>query len=327
MGNELMISVVVPVYNVAPELERCVSSILAQTYQNLEVILVDDGSIDDSLAVMHRLSNADSRVVALHKENGGVTSARLFGVEAARGEWIGFVDGDDEIEPDMYERLLNNARQYGTDISHCGYRMCFADGRVNYFHNTGIVLEQDRKKGLMDLLEGTLVEPGLCNKLYRRGLFSDIAQQIDTSIRINEDLLMNFFLFQKAGRSVFEDFCPYHYIVRSTSASRQKLNEHRIFDPIRVKEIILQAASAEIRPAAERALISTLVNVYNTLTLIEGFVEEKQEVRRMILTNWSLVKLLSVRRRILAGAIRYLPKAYPIIYGFYAEKFQKNPYQ
>ena len=129
------ISIIVPAYNIAAWLPRCLDSILGQTYQNLEVIVVDDGSTDHTGDILERYAAMDARIRPLRKANGGVTSARLEGIRYADGEWIGFVDGDDEIEPDMYERLMGNALKYSADISHCGYQMVFSDGRINYFIN------------------------------------------------------------------------------------------------------------------------------------------------------------------------------------------------
>ena len=239
------ISVIVPVYNVAADLPRCLDSILAQTYPNIEIVAVDDGSPDNSGEILDCYAAKHPNIRVVHKENGGVTSARLRGIQEATGEWIGFVDGDDEIETDMYERLLENAKKYGADISHCSYQMHFSDGRVNYFHNTGIIREQDSNTAIRDLLEGTLVEPGLWNKLYQRELFQGLSQRMDPTIRINEDLLMNYYLFSAAEKAVFEDWCPYHYIVREGSVSRAKLNEHKIYNPIKVKKIILEKVRAE----------------------------------------------------------------------------------
>ena len=113
------ISVIIPAYNVAPWLPRCLDSVLAQTYSKLEIIVVDDGSADNTRQVMEDYAARDGRIRPIFKENGGVTSARLAGVAAATGEWVGFADGDDAIDPDMYRHLLENAHAYGADISHC----------------------------------------------------------------------------------------------------------------------------------------------------------------------------------------------------------------
>lgn len=130
-----LLSIVVPAYNLGAYLPRCLDSILNQTYENLEVIVVDDGSADDTRTVLTAYAATHDRVYAIFQENQGVTAARLRGVAEAKGEWIGFIDGDDEIEPQMYARLLENARENGAEISHCGHQVLFPGGRV----------EKDRK--------------------------------------------------------------------------------------------------------------------------------------------------------------------------------------
>lgn len=233
------ISIIVPVYNLEDYIERTVASVQVQTYQNLEIILVDDGSKDNSLELLKRLERDDNRIKVISQENAGVTSARLTGIKAATGEWIGFVDGDDHIDSDMYERLLYNAIKYGADISHCGYKMIFPS-RVDYYYNTGRLVEQDRESGLRDLLSGDFIEPGLWNKIYRKSLFDSFfyGGVLDTTIKNMEDLLMNYYLFKEADISVYEDFCPYHYILRKDSAATSKPNQHKVTDPGKVFRII-----------------------------------------------------------------------------------------
>lgn len=323
--KEIKISVVVPVYNLEKELPRCLDSILAQTYGNIEVIAVDDGSSDGSRKVLEMYAARDSRVKPVFKENGGVTSARLRGMAEAVGEWIGFVDGDDEIESDMYQRLLDNAQKYDAQISHCGYQMVFADGRVNFFHNSGRLRVQDCSMGVRDLLEGTLVEPGLCNKLFRREVFR--GWEMDETIRINEDLLMNYYLFSNAEVSVFDDWCPYHYIVRGSSASRAKLNHHKIYDPIRVKEIIRQAAPADIRQDALRAYVNTCINIYHTLLTAQiPLREDLRKVRDLLKRETEVFHLLGRKRALMAHMIVRAPLIYKPVYRFYGRFLQQDPY-
>ena len=114
------ISVIVPVYKVEKYLDRCVESIVNQTYKNLEIILVDDGSPDDCPAICDAWANKDERIKVMHKENGGASSARNAGLDASSGDYVGFIDGDDIIDNDMYEMLLNNLVFTGADISRCG---------------------------------------------------------------------------------------------------------------------------------------------------------------------------------------------------------------
>ena len=252
------ISIIVPAYNIETYLARTLDSILAQTYPNIEVIVVNDGSKDGTGAVLDRFAAQDPRIRAIHKENGGVTSARLRGLAEATGEWIGFVDGDDLAEPDMYERLLENSLKYDADISHCGYRMVFPS-RVDYYHNTGKLLEQDHDAGLRDLICGSFVEPALWNKLYRRSLFAGITEKMDFSIKINEDVLMNYWLFKASRKSVYEDFCPYHYVLRPGSAATSKRNEHKLRDPMKVTRAIFDDADEMLRPTALARLARQLI--------------------------------------------------------------------
>lgn len=323
-----LISVIVPVYNVAADLPRCLDSIFAQTHPNIEIIAVNDGSPDNSGDILDQYAAVHPNLLVIHKENGGVTSARLRGIEEATGEWIGFVDGDDEIEPDMYERLLNNAKKYNAQISHCGYQMLFADGRIHYFHNTGLIAKQDKTTALKELLSGSMIEPGLWNKLFHKTLLHSLfhGEAVDTSIKINEDLLMNFYLFSAAEQTVFEDWCPYHYIVREGSASRAKLNEHKIYDPIKVKKIILEKVSAENLEDAQRAFLTTCIYTYCTLLTERDSKIHRKAVRKEIISHQKWVALLPRRTKLLAGLTIQMPMVFRIIYPIYAHFFQRKKY-
>ena len=328
MQNEL-ISIIVPVFNLQSELPRCLDSILAQSCQSIEILVVDDGSSDSSADIMRRYAERDPRIKPIFQENGGVTSARLHGVHEASGQWIGFVDGDDEIEPDMYERLFRNAVTYHADISHCGYQMRFSDGRIHYFHNTGLFTQQDKATALKELLSGSRIEPGLCNKLFRKTLFHRLlhGKAVPLDIKINEDLLMNYRLFSAAEQTVFEDWCPYHYIVRSSSASRSKLNPHKIYDPIRVKEIIRQSAPAEVHDAAQQAYINTCINTYHALlTEGAGYQDDLRKIHELLVKESASFSLLGQKRWLMANMIAYMPVLYRPIYSVYSHFFQKKIY-
>lgn len=235
------ISIIVPAYNVEKELERTVESILQQTYKNIEIIIVNDGSIDRTEDVIKKLMNTDSRIVSYQQLNSGVTAARLSGVRISTGDLIGFVDADDVIEPNMYEHLISNMQQFNADISHCGYKMIFPDGRCDEYYNTGKLKVQNNVEGIIDLLEGKFVEPGLCNKLFQKTLLLRLLDDeiMNLDIKINEDLLMNYYLFKNANQSVYEDFCPYCYMVRVNSAATSKSNINKLMDPIKVTQIIM----------------------------------------------------------------------------------------
>lgn len=242
------ITIIVPAYNREKYISHCLDSILAQSYQNIEIIIVNDGSQDGTAAIIDRYAAEHTCIRVIHQENGGVTCARLKGVAQASGEYIGFVDSDDEIESDMYELLLGNALKYKADISHCGYAMVFLS-RVTPYYGTNFIVEQDNQKGLFDLFEGLRIEPSLCNKLYHKSLFHSLLHEniMDLSVKINEDLLMNYYLFRESKKSVFEDVCKYRYLVHEGSAANSKINRNKLEDPLKVRKILLKETEGDIR--------------------------------------------------------------------------------
>lgn len=317
------ISIIVPAYNIETYLARTLDSILAQTYPNIEVIVVNDGSKDGTGAVLDRYAAWDPRIRAIHKENGGVTSARLRGLAEATGEWIGFVDGDDLAEPDMYERLLENALKYDADISHCGYRMVFPS-RVDYYHNTGKLLEQDHDAGLRDLICGSFVEPALWNKLYRRSLFAGITEKMDFSIKINEDVLMNYWLFKASRKSVYEDFCPYHYILRPGSAATSKLNEHKLRDPLKVTKAIFADADDMLRPTALARLARQLIggasmDAKEQPQLVKPYRRECRRELRQRLFSILLCSAVGGKLKLMALITALCPWGYGLVHTIYAK--------
>lgn len=327
-----LLSVIIPAYNVADCIERTLDNVLQQTWKNLELIVVDDGSTDHSGAILDRYAAAHGgKIRVIHTPNHGVTSARLTGVRQAAGEWIGFVDGDDLLDRDMYELLIGNALRFHADISHCGYRMEFEDGRIHYFHDSGVLLEHDRREGLEQLLTGTLVEPGLCNKLYSRKLFDRFFEQnrMDLSIKQTEDLLMNFLLFDCAERSVFQDVCKYRYMVRTGSATRTALNDAIVYDPLRVRKLILDYASGDIREIAQSTYIDSCLNSYNSLTVSRDtrYRHLLPTLRTEIIRNWEWVKRLGRKRWLLAVLLRVSPAVHKLIYSIYVVHFQEKEYE
>ena len=259
MNNKPKISIIIPAYNIEQYLERCLKSIQNQNYGNLQVIIVDDGSTDGTGKIADSFAKNDKRFSVIHKRNGGVSAARKTGLEKAKGDYIGFVDGDDYIEPEMYEKLMDLAIEYDADIAHCGYQMVFPD-RVDLYHGTKQTKIQDTYTGVKDLIEGTLIEPGLCNKLYRKALF--IGINYNENIIINEDLLLNYYLFSKSKKAVFYDYPYYHYMIRKNSASTSEWNEHKIKDPIYVLETMYESETeSELKKIINNRYIYQMVRL------------------------------------------------------------------
>lgn len=193
-----LISIIVPIYNAEKTLNRCIDSILAQTYYNLEIILIDDGSNDNSYKICEEYLDIDTRIKVKHKKNGGVASARNEGLNIAKGEWIAFVDSDDYIEKDMYEKLYNNAIKNYAEISTCILKYKTIDDRIiNPFKGELTVdkvidsVELMRKIYDSDYLNSLCV--CMCTKIYKRYIFDNIRfsdgiyedDEISTKILIN----------------------------------------------------------------------------------------------------------------------------------------------
>lgn len=300
-----LISVIVPVYNVEDHISNTIKSILEQTYDNIEIICVNDGSTDSSGRIVEELSQQHERIKLINKSNAGVTHARLDGVRAAEGEYIGFVDGDDIIDSDMYEHLMKNALEYKADISHCGYRTVNGNS-VEYHYNTGESFFRDRKQGLLDLLEGTKIEPSLCNKLYRASLFRRLLHTdlMDCGLKNNEDLLMNYYLFVKAGTSVYEDFCPYQYMYREGSASVGEMNENRLLDPVRAAKIIYADCSDSpvYKTLAASILIKKLVRAATYFGGSDEVKKARKRAQKELKSFLSSSKYLAIDKKLVHDA-------------------------
>lgn len=324
MSNTL-ISVIVPAYNIEKYIENSIESIVKQTYSDIEIIVVDDGSIDKTPMILDELAKKYVSIKAIHKENGGVTSARLQGVTEASGDWIGFADGDDYIEPDMYERLMNNALKHDADISHCGYQMVFPSGRIDYYYNTGKIVLQDKLDGLKDLLSGEFVEPGLGNKLYRKTMFEPLVKNnvMDMSIKNNEDLLMNYYLFSQANNSIYEDFCPYHYVLRKGSAATSRLNEHKLKDPLKVLDVIQESiGDTQLKAVMENRYVRQLitVSILPLRTQKELVAPYRKEIRKRLrkrLTKVLSSKDINSKLKGMALWVSLCPMSYYLVHRIY----------
>ena len=313
----MKISVIVPVYNCADYVERCVRSIMAQTYNNLEIICIDDGSTDGSGVILDDLALEDTRMRVIHQKNVGLVLVREKGIALATGDYVGFVDSDDAIEPDMYERLVKNAEKENADISHCGLCVIWPNGCKEPHYGTSIRKIQSGIDALKDLLEGILFDASLCNKLYRRSLLANSC--LDATVQSNEDMLRNFTLFGRAQRVVFEDFCGYQYWSRENSMSNDAKAVQRNRQVIKARRIILDNASKEIYPHAKRLLLSTYVSVINqNYQSKDPLMRELcSECRSALKQEKKNMHYLIPRQRVAAHLILHAPLLHRLIYRIY----------
>lgn len=309
-----LISIIVPAYNVENYIRNTIKSVLNQTYKKIEVICIDDGSADNTFQALRFLAAEDERLRIFKKQNQGVTKARQFGFEKANGEYIGFVDADDKIEPNMFEVLYNNAKRYNADISHCGHDILWLDGRKESFYGTARLAQQDKISGIRSLISGSF-EPGLCNKLYKYTLLHSLLHSgvMDDSIKINEDLLMNYYLFKMADYTVLEDVCLYHYIKREGSASASGLNKNMIWDPIMVREIIMNdSIGTEYEIDAKQVFLFMCVNQYNNLLKhnTNEYDDDENKIRELLSQYKNDIRFLSKKHAFGANMIVKHPNIY-----------------
>ena len=229
-----LLSVIVPIYKVEEYLQKCVDSIINQTYTNLEIILVDDGSPDNCGKICDEYAAKDERIVVIHKANGGLSDARNAGIEIAKGEYLGFVDSDDYIAPDMYEVLMEDMLKTGVDMAICAVRRVYKES----------VFDDKRKGALVHAVLSAHDAMQFCmensvtawNKVYKRFLFSDIRYPIGKTAEdafVIADILENVKSVSVNPRQL------YYYVCRPDSITTKSFTEKNL-DVIYAYEHVLE---------------------------------------------------------------------------------------
>lgn len=216
------VSVIVPVYNVEKHLKTCLDSVINQTYKNLEIILIDDGSTDNSSEICDEYARNDERIVVIHKENKGVSSARNKGIEIATGDFIGFVDSDDYIEPDMYEKLVSMITSDDIDIATSGYYKDFSDRKVPMKNEGEVpiypVCVKDFLKYVYIRDKYQNVAGYIVTKLFRASVIKENDILFDENMVMTEDILFFSQILMLSKKIVYTEKHLYHYFQRETSA-------------------------------------------------------------------------------------------------------------
>lgn len=294
MEREKLVSVIVAAYNIEGYLNRCMDSLLAQTYPALEIILVDDGSTDGTPAVCDQYGKEHENVKVIHRRNGGLSAARNSGLDVATGDFIGYVDGDDWVEPHMYEALVGACLEVGAQVAMCNYRE-IGEGAQD-FHPTGKRLELTMQEAMGLYLQANPPYPvynSVWSKLFSRELVKDIRFVEGKS---SEDIMYTTWALTRAEKCVLLDEAFYNYVVdRSGSIMNIRLAERRFGDEIPFwKEQIGYLYGLGEQELAKRAayrfyrrLLDYYVDFRNrkmgkaARQLAEGLREEKSEVKRI----------------------------------------------
>ena len=316
----MTISVIIPCYNAAAYLEECLQSVLAQTMASFEIIIVDDGSKDDTLAIAQRAARLDARIRVLHQENAGVGAARNAGLDAAQGEYVTFVDGDDLLVPDAFEVMLQAAKG-GADMVVCAHET-FDDtgGREVFYPETcwwALEGEAQRHAAALRLIEGDSVLNIMCNKLHRRALLEGEGIRLCPGLRIAEDALFNLEAVLAGHGIAYVGRIAYRYRMHAQSAMHRSSGS--VFE-MHIPWFGAMRAMLQRRGMMERYYRAFLDTVALRLYKDGGAAGVMRDFNRMarpVLPDQELDRMrMSAADRLLLAIVRrgLYPCLYPLIY-------------
>lgn len=295
----MMISIVVPVYNAEKYLNSSIQSVLKQDYLDWELLLIDDGSTDSSPAICDSFAEADDRVRVIHKENKGVSVARNTGLENAQGEYIAFMDADDEMRTDMLSSLYSYAEKFDADMVSCssGYVVNGEIVREEFGTNKLNVYEQE--EALMNFLIGKTFNIGVWTKLFRKSLLKDIRFLEDK--KINEDKYFIFEALLKSKKIVLYDVTKYLYFKREGSATTREFDS-RWFDSLDLADMIENSIIEKRKELSLYATVNTvqsyywmLLKMYRSVGSIERYPEQYKRIINLLKQAdvWKIRKYLT----------------------------------
>ena len=284
-----LISVIIPVYKVEKYLCRCVDSVLEQTYTNMEIILVDDGSPDNCPVMCDEYARQDSRVKVIHQENAGLSGARNAGIDMAQGQWLAFVDSDDYLAAGFLERLYQACVDTGSSLSVCRWE--YVRGETIPEHGTG----ETRVYTGREMLANLYVPDGAYfvvawNKLYRKELFEDIRYPLG---RIHEDEATTYRIYDKVKKAAYVDRSLYGYFVTPVSITRG-FNPKRMDWVTAVAErldFFEQKGYTELMVPGLQALADGSIDIWFGLRdQLPGSEKQQEEIRTLIREGLRRVK-------------------------------------
>ena len=280
MKNSPLISVIVPVYNVEKYLDRCIESIVNQTYKNLEIILVDDGSPDNSPKICDKWAEIDNRIIVIHKQNAGVAAARNDALAIAKGEYIAFADGDDYCFQKQYETLYRNLIDNDADISMCLYYESDIEIDAPPLIEQSVIVHNSNEC-LKHVCVGDYAYGVLWNKLYKHDVVRGI---IMPDLKCSQDLPYNYFAFKNANLIAICKEQLYFYRNRKTSTTKSKF-KIGAFDAIKAREIILNGElnNRNLKPYAVKGYVKSNFAILSEIITNNAFTDKFSYVRDSIL--------------------------------------------
>lgn len=310
-----LISVIVPVYNVEKYLKKCVDSITSQTYKNLEILLVDDGSTDSSGQICNEFEKNDARIKVIHKKNGGLSDARNAGLDRAKGQYYAFIDSDDYIQDNTIEIMLNAIKKNKSEIAVCNMIRFLEEGETVQFYcpTDHEVLYQGNQR------YKTLNQPSVCNKLFEAKLFEGIRFPKG---KYYEDTFVYHEVLYRANSIVLTGTDSYWYLSREDSILGQPQYTERYFDFI---EAVYKRADFllkhDVQPYAKEACLSLYAAIANAESNIE---ENTKTIEKFLIARKQytlayneLMKMknqIGIKQKLRLMLLKYFPKLHVKIY-------------
>lgn len=311
------ISVIMPVYNSGKFLNNTITSVIRQSFHDFELIVVDDGSTDNSWSILQEFAKNDSRIRVFHKENGGQSSARNFALKEAEGNYTAFVDSDDILEKDYLQYLYLLIEKYKADISICRIKH-FQEGENKYdFSYSNVVRTLTSKEAISELLYQYSWLESPCNKLFKKELFEGCT--FDESLIFEDSLLMPQ-IFEKAKTLVYGDAEKYGYIHRCGSTTTSKYSKKQL-DILKVTDFLYDRyKGTSLEKAARSYKMSANIRVYLNAPDTEEYYNVLTQCEKYIKRNWNKVLFDNNVRKKTKVALFIFAIGKPIFKGIYKVK-------
>ena len=277
MIKEELISIIIPIYNVEKYLGDCIESVIKQTYKNLEIILVDDGSTDSCLEICNTYKKKDNRIKIIHQENKGVSNARNVGIENSTGQYIGFVDSDDFIEEDMYRELYQDLKKENADIAACDYYIytTVKNEKSDTLTKTKCIMTTEEALIKMNQLRGFGV--GVWNKLFKRDMFNEIRFPIG---KRSEDWFIIYKVLEMAKKIVYNPKAKYYYRQRNDSYTKSNIINWSVVEAATEVLEFAKEKYPKVVISAKFAYVNANLEIYNQM-LKMGY--NKEQMKKIIL--------------------------------------------
>lgn len=312
-----LISIIVPIYNIEDYVERCVLSIENQTYKNIEVLLIDDGSTDNSGIICDNLSKKYDNIKTFHKINGGLSDARNYGISKAKGDIISFIDGDDYIDNDMIELLYRELINSNSDISICSKYIDYENGKTVKINDSKKRYIMDKKQALVNINSFMGFDMSFCDKIFKKNLFSEI--QFPKGKKC-EDFYTMYRVFDKcSNKIVYNAVCKYHYFQRQNSISRNETIDKAYIEASESQVDFFEKNYPDILYAAQTMNSFANLSYYNKcLKLkIKCTKEMRKKINNNLKKNIKIIiknKKIPLKKKLQATCFCISKKIYNIVY-------------